>query len=93
MVAVLRAEQAWVETFTGLWVTQFAGLLKVVPEPGGNGTPQGRSWSLPLAERALIIALYYRTNLTRRQLAPLLGASSQAHDRPKRRVSHRPFRQ
>ncbi|MFE6620819.1 transposase family protein [Streptomyces sp. NPDC057740] len=73
MAGVLRAERVWVETFTGLRVTQFSGLLKVVRERGGNGTLLGRPWSLPLAERVLMVAVYYRTNLTMRQLGPLLA--------------------
>ncbi|MGV9885052.1 transposase family protein [Streptomyces sp. NPDC003006] len=73
---VLRAERVWVETFTGLRVDQFRRLLKVVRERGGDGTLQGRPWSLPLAERVLIVAVYYRTNLTMRQLGPLFGVSS-----------------
>ncbi|WP_327351289.1 transposase family protein [Streptomyces sp. NBC_01304] len=76
MAGVLRAERVWVETFTGLRVTQFARLLKAVRERGGNGTLQGRPWSLPLAERVLVVAVYYRTNLTMRQLGPLFGISS-----------------
>ena len=66
----------WVETFTGLRMRQFEGLLRVVRERGGNGTLQGRPWSLPLAERVLVVAVYYRTNLTMRQLGPLFGVSS-----------------
>jgi hypothetical protein len=76
MAAVLRAERVWVETFTGLRMTQFSGLLRVVRERGGNGTLRGRPWSLPLAERVLMVAVYYRTNLTMRQLGPLFGVSS-----------------
>ncbi|MFC5245719.1 transposase family protein, partial [Streptomyces atrovirens] len=68
--------RVWVETFTGLRVTQFSRLLKAVRERGGNGTMQGRPWSLPLAERVLLVAVYYRTNLTMRQLGPLFGVSS-----------------
>ncbi|MFD3579472.1 transposase family protein [Streptomyces sp. NPDC058644] len=64
------------ETFTGLRVTQFARLLKAVRERGGNGTMQGRPWSLPLAQRVLLVAVYYRTNLTMRQLGSLFGVSS-----------------
>ncbi|CAL9670964.1 IS5 family transposase IS112 [Streptomyces sp. enrichment culture] len=44
-------------------------------ERGGNGTLRG-PWSLPLAERVLMVAMYYRTNLTMRQLGPLFGVSS-----------------
>ncbi|KUL34731.1 IS5/IS1182 family transposase [Streptomyces regalis] len=76
MAGVLRAERVWVETFAGLQVTQFARLLKVVWERGGNGTLRGRPWSLPLAERVLLVAVYYRTNLTMRQLGTLFGISS-----------------
>jgi hypothetical protein len=34
---------------------------------------KGRQWSLPLPDRVLLVATYYRTNLTMRQLAPLFG--------------------
>ncbi|MFI9249774.1 transposase family protein [Streptomyces sp. NPDC053069] len=76
MAGVLRAERVWVETLTGLRMAQFSGLLRVVRERGGNGTLRGRPWSLPLAERVLMVAVYYRTNLTMRQLGPLFGVSS-----------------
>ncbi|MEV3854947.1 transposase family protein [Streptomyces sp. NPDC050095] len=76
MAGVLRAERVWVETFTGLRVEQFGRLLKAVRERGGDGTLRGRPWCLPLAERVLVVAVYYRTNLTMRQLGPLFGISS-----------------
>ncbi|MFE9976093.1 transposase family protein [Streptomyces hirsutus] len=72
---VLRAEQVWVETFTGLRVDQFGRLLRAVRERGGEGCGRGRPWRLPLAERVLLVAVYHRTNLTMRQLAPLFGVS------------------
>ncbi|MEU5288552.1 transposase family protein [Streptomyces sp. NPDC020755] len=75
MGGVLRAEALWVETFTGLRMRQFDRLLKVVRERGGNGPGGGRPWCLPLADRVLLVAVYYRTNLTMRQLAPLFGCS------------------
>ncbi|MET9392675.1 transposase family protein [Streptomyces sp. NPDC006624] len=75
MRGVLRAEPLWVETFTGLRMKQFERLLKVVRERGGNGPGGGRPWCLPLADRVLLVAVYYRTNLTMRQLAPLFGCS------------------
>ncbi|MFD8737443.1 transposase family protein [Streptomyces sp. NPDC059618] len=86
MAGVLRAERVWVETFTGLRVTQFARLLKVVRERGGDGTLRGRPWSLPLAERVLMVAVYYRTKLTMRQLGPLFGVSSSSVCRVVRRL-------
>jgi hypothetical protein len=65
----------WVETFTGLRTRQLARLLKAVRERGGEGLRTGRPWCLPLAERVLPVAVYYRTNPTTRQLAPLFGVS------------------
>ncbi len=35
----------------------------------------GRPWCLPLPDRVLLVAVYYRTSLTMRQLAPLFGIS------------------
>ncbi|WRZ37998.1 transposase family protein [Streptomyces sp. NBC_00151] len=75
MRGVLRADPLWVETFTGLRMRQFERLLKVVRERGGDGPGGGRPWCLPLADRVLLVAVYYRTNLTMRQLAPLFGIS------------------
>ncbi|SOE32927.1 Transposase DDE domain-containing protein [Streptomyces sp. OK228] len=75
----------WVETFTGLRMKQFERLLKVVRERGGDGPRIGRPWCLPLADRVLVVAAYYRTNLTMRQLAPLFGVSPATV----RRVIHR----
>ncbi|MDR6974488.1 hypothetical protein J2X68_001166 [Streptomyces sp. 3330] len=46
------------ETFTGLRLTQFSRLLRTARERGGNGTMQGRPWSLPPAERVLLVAVY-----------------------------------
>ncbi len=73
---MLKAESVWVETFTGLRMRQFEGLVRVVRERGGNGPGGGRPWCLPLADRVLSVAVHYRTNLTMRQLAPLFGIST-----------------
>lgn len=75
MSGVLKTEHLWVETFSGLRMRQFDRLLKVVREGGGNGPAGGRPWCLPPADRVLLVAVYYRTNLTMRQLAPLFGCS------------------
>lgn len=76
MAGVLRAEQLWVESFTGLRVEQFGRLLKTVRERGGDGCRWGRLWRLPLADRVLLVAVCDRTNLTMRQLGPLFGVSA-----------------
>ncbi|MFI9550482.1 transposase family protein [Nonomuraea endophytica] len=77
MGGVLRADPLWVETFTGLRMNQFKRLVRVVRERGGQGPGKGRGrgrpWCLALPEQVLLVAVYYRTNLTMRQLAPLFG--------------------
>ncbi|WP_225656252.1 transposase family protein [Streptomyces pseudogriseolus] len=83
MAGVLRAERVWVETFSaGSSRTSRSAdgsvrgrLPKAVRERGGEGCGWGRPWRLPLAERVLLVAVNYRTNLTMRQLAPLFGVS------------------
>lgn len=42
---------------------------------------KGRPWKLALEDRELLVAAYWRTNLTPRQLAPLFGVSKSAADR------------
>lgn len=42
---------------------------------------RGRPWSLALDDRVLLVAAYWRTNLTLRQLAPQFGVSKSAADR------------
>jgi hypothetical protein len=60
---------------------QFRKLVRVVAARGGeaiaDGRP-GRSWRLDLADRVLLVATYWRTNLTMRQLGPLFGVSHSA---------------
>lgn len=74
----------WVPVFTGLSVRQFRQLVRIVARRGGravvDGRP-GRPWGLSLADRVLLVAVYYRTNLTYRQVALLFGISKSAVDR------------
>lgn len=48
---------------------------------GADPVRKGRAWGLPLENRVLLVAAYWRTNLTLRQLAPLFGISKPAADR------------
>jgi hypothetical protein len=58
--------------------------VRLVVERGGDeiadGRP-GRQWALPLADRVLLVAVYWRTNLTLRQIGPLFGVSHAAAHR------------
>lgn len=48
---------------------------------GADAVGRGRPWSLPLEDRVLLVAAYWRPNLTMRQLALLFGISNSAADR------------
>src|SRR5512142_1882268 len=65
----------------GLKPVQFRRLVRLVAERGGeritDGRP-GRQWALGLPDRVLLVATYWRTNLTLRQLGPLVGVSYSA---------------
>jgi len=70
-----------IETFTGLSPRTFRRLVAQVERRGGRLVAdgiKGRQWLLPLADRVLLVATYYRTNLTMRQLAPLFGIKTAA---------------
>jgi hypothetical protein len=56
-------------------------LITALRREGADPVRKGRPWSLPLEDRVLLVAAYWRTNLTLRQLAPLFGISKSAADR------------
>jgi hypothetical protein len=60
---------------------QFSRLVTALWREGADPVRKGRPWGLPLEDRALLVAAYWRTNLTLRQLAPLFGVSKSAADR------------
>lgn len=85
MAGVIAAsEPSWIAPFTGLSPRQFGKLVTVLRRQGADGGCMGRPWSLPLGDRALLVAAYWRTNLTMRQVAPLFGVSKSAAHRIKR---------
>ncbi|SCE20325.1 Helix-turn-helix of DDE superfamily endonuclease, partial [Streptomyces sp. IgraMP-1] len=82
MAGVITAsEPSWIAPFSGLSPRQFGKLVTVLRREGADAVRKGRPWSLPLEDRALLVAAYWRTNLTMRQLAPLFGVSKSAADR------------
>ncbi|QCD60338.1 transposase [Streptomyces hawaiiensis] len=82
MVAVIRvSEPSWIASFAGLSPRQFGKLVTALRREGADPVRRGRPWSLPLEDRVLLDAVYWRTNLTLRQLAPLFGVSKSAADR------------
>lgn len=55
--------------------------MTVLRRAGADAVRRGRPWSPPLEERTLLAAAYWRTNLTKLQLAPLFGVSKSTADR------------
>ncbi|MER5430241.1 transposase [Streptomyces sp. NPDC002588] len=75
------SEASWIAPFTGLSLRQFAELVTALRREGTNTVRRGRPWGLPLEHTVLLVAAYWRTNLTLRQLAPLFGVPKSAADR------------
>lgn len=70
-----------IELFSGLRPRLFAKLVRQLRAEGADPAPRGRPWSLGFEDRVLLVATYWRTNLTMRQLAALFGTSKSAADR------------
>ncbi|MFF4188855.1 transposase [Streptomyces sp. NPDC001691] len=82
MAGVITAsEPSWISPFTGLSPRQFTKLVAVLRRQETGTVRRGRPWGLSLEDRLLLVAAYWRTNLTLRQLAPLFGVSKSAADR------------
>ncbi|MEV7196867.1 transposase [Streptomyces sp. NPDC093510] len=75
---IAPCEPSWITPFTGLSPRSFHQLVAALRREGADVIRRGRPWSLPLEGRVLLVAAYWRTNLTMRQLAPLFGISKSA---------------
>jgi hypothetical protein len=78
---ITASEPSWTAPFTGLSPRQFTKLITALRREGTDLVRRGRPLSLPLQDRVLLVAAYWRTNLTLRQLALLFGVSKSAADR------------
>jgi hypothetical protein len=76
---ITAGDPKWIEPFSGLTPQQFAKLVALVRRRDGD-VQRGRPWRLPLENRVLLVATYWRINLTLRQVAPLSGISESAAD-------------
>lgn len=79
-VVITADDPQWIEPFSGLSQPQFMNVVALLRRWDG-GVRRGRPWRLPLADRVLLVAVYWRTDLTLRQVAPLFGVSKSAADR------------
>ncbi|MEU3972995.1 transposase [Streptomyces bacillaris] len=78
---ITTSEPSWIGPFAGLSPRQFNKLIAALRREGADPVRKGRPWSLPLEDRVLLVAAYWRTSLTLRQIAPLFGISKSAADR------------
>ncbi|MFZ4234370.1 transposase family protein [Streptomyces murinus] len=82
MAGVITAsEPSWTAPFAGLSPRCFGKLVAMLRSEGADAVRRGRQWSLPLEDRVLLVAVYWRTNVTMRRLASLFGVSKSAADR------------
>ncbi len=72
---ITASEPSWIAPFSGLSPRAFRKLVTVLRREGADAARKGRPWSLPLEDQALLVAAYWHTKLTMRQLAPLFGVS------------------
>jgi hypothetical protein len=78
---ITASESSLIGPFTGLSPRQFGRLITALRREGADPVRKGRPWGLALEDRVMLVAAYWRTNLTLRQLAPLFGVSKSAADR------------
>ncbi|EST18290.1 hypothetical protein M877_39050 [Streptomyces niveus NCIMB 11891] len=78
---ITASEPSWIPPFTGLSPRAFGKLVTALRREGADAVRMGRPWSLPLEDRTLLVAAYWRTSLTMRQLVPLFGVSKSTADR------------
>ncbi|MBW8706527.1 hypothetical protein MBT84_43585 [Streptomyces sp. MBT84] len=67
--------------FTGLSPRALSKPVTQLRRDGADTPARGRPWRLPLADRVLLVAVYWRTDPTLRQLAPLFGVLKSAVSR------------
>jgi len=72
---ISAADEMIVELFSGLSARQFAKLVRQLRREGAEPPLKGRPWKLAFEGRVLLVAAYWRTNLTIRQIAALFGTS------------------
>jgi hypothetical protein len=78
---ITASESCWIAPFAGLSLRAFGKLVTALRREGADKVRRGRPWGLSLEDRTLLVAAYWRTNLTMRQLAPPFGISRSAAGR------------
>lgn len=77
-MVIPASDPVMVELFSGLRPRTFARLITGLRREGVDRPLRGRPWALCFEDRVLLVATYWRTNLTMRQLAAVFGVSKSA---------------
>jgi hypothetical protein len=77
-VVISAADPVIVELFSELRPATFARLISQLRREGADRPLRGRPWGLCFQDRVLVVATYWRTNLTLRQLSAVFGFSKSA---------------
>ncbi len=77
-MVISAPDPVMVELFSGLRSATFARLITRLRRDGADRPLRGRPWALCFEDRVLLVATYWRTNLTMRQLAAVFGVSKSA---------------
>jgi hypothetical protein len=78
---ISAADETMIGLFSGLTARQFAKLVRRLRSEGADPALNGRPWGLGFEDRVLLVAAYWRTTLTMRRIAALIGISKSAVDR------------
>ncbi|MGW4720552.1 transposase family protein [Nocardia sp. NPDC004260] len=78
MAVISAVDAVMVELFSGLRPRKFARLITRLRREGADRPLRGRPRGLCFEDRVLVVAAYWRTNLTMRQLAAVFGVSKSA---------------
>ncbi|RSS60598.1 transposase family protein, partial [Streptomyces sp. WAC06614] len=78
---ITASEPGWIGLLSGLSERRFHELVGGVRRAGADAATGGRPWALPVEDRVLMVAAYWRTDLTLRRIGPLFGVSKSAADR------------
>ncbi|WP_437126486.1 helix-turn-helix domain-containing protein [Nocardia mangyaensis] len=76
-MVISTSDAVMVELFSGLRARTFSRLITQLRREGADPPLRGRPWRLCFEDRVLLVANYWRTNLTMRQLAAVFGVSNQ----------------
>lgn len=75
---ITTSAPSWIAPFTGPSPSAFSKSVTQLCREGADVPGRGRPWKLSLEDRVILVAAYWRTNLTLRHWPRFLGSHQQA---------------